>query len=119
VKYGGVSEEEALKFVTLNPAKLLRIDDRVGSLEVGKDADVVVWDDHPLSMYAQVQQTFVDGRRYFDVAEDEAKRAWMKSERARLTEAMQSPSISPEDRQMPAERIRPDYHCDTLTDENK
>lgn len=119
VKYGGVSEEEALKFVTLNPAKLLRIDDRVGSLEVGKDADVVVWDDHPLSMYAQVQQTFVDGRRYFDAAEDEAKRAWMKSERARLTEAMQSPSISPEDRQMPAERIRPDYHCDTLTDENK
>jgi hypothetical protein len=119
VKYGGVSEEEALKFVTLNPAKLLRIDDRVGSLEVGKDADLVVWDDHPLSMYAQVQQTFIDGCRYFDVAEDQAKRAWMKSERARLMEAMQSPDHASGEKRQPAERIRPDYHCDTLTDENK
>jgi imidazolonepropionase-like amidohydrolase len=119
VKYGGVSEEEALKFVTLNPAKLLRIDDRVGSLEVGKDADLVVWNDHPLSMYAQVQQTFIDGCRYFDVAEDQAKRAWMKSERARLMEAMQSPDHASGEKRQPAERIRPDYHCDTLTDENK
>lgn len=119
VKYGGVSEEEALKFVTLNPAKLLRIDDRVGSLEVGKDADLVVWDDHPLSMYAQVEQTFIDGCRYFDVAEDQAKRAWMKSERARLMEAMQSPDQASGEKRQPAERIRPDYHCDTLTDENK
>lgn len=120
VKYGGVSEEEALKFVTLNPAKLLRIDDRVGSLEVGKHADLVIWNDHPLSNYAQVQQTFVDGRRYFDVDADLAKREWMRAERARLMEAMQdhqAPADGP--KRKPTERIRPDYHCDTLTDENR
>ncbi len=120
VKYGGVSEEDALKFVTLNPAKLLHIDDRVGSLEPGKDADFVIWDDHPLSMYAQVRQTFVDGRRYFDWDEDQAKRTWMRTERARLMEAMQDlPSKPQEERRRPAERIRPEYHCETLTDENR
>ena len=61
VKYGGVSEEDALKFVTLNPAKLLHLDDRVGSLKVGKDADVVLWSDHPLSVYAKAEKTIIEG----------------------------------------------------------
>ena len=74
-----MSEEEALKFVTLNPAKLLRVDHRVGSLAVGKDADVVVWSDHPLSVYAQAEQTFVDGVKYFDLEDDAAKRDWMRA----------------------------------------
>ncbi|WP_438829873.1 amidohydrolase family protein [Aquimarina agarivorans] len=56
VKYGGVSEEDAWKFVTLNPAKLLHIDDRVGSIKVGKDADLVLWTDNPLSVYAKAEK---------------------------------------------------------------
>lgn len=118
VKYGGVSEEEALRFVTLNPAILLGIENRVGSLETGKDADLVIWNDHPLSISAVVQQTFIDGRRYFDRGEDQAKREWMQSERARLIQAMASQSGSGSKRQ-PTERMRPDYHCETLTDENR
>jgi N-acetylglucosamine-6-phosphate deacetylase len=69
VKYGGVAAEEALKFVTLNPARQLRIDDRVGSLEAGKDADLVVWSGRPLSSYSRCEQTWIDGRKYFDLAE--------------------------------------------------
>ena len=74
VKYGGISEEEALKFVTLNPAILLHVDHRTGSLVAGKDADVVVWSDHPLSMAARADMTFVDGIRYFDRTADAAAR---------------------------------------------
>ncbi len=66
VKYGGVPREEALKFVTLNPAKQLRIDDRVGSVEAGKDADLVVWSGDPLAITSRVEQTWIDGCRYFD-----------------------------------------------------
>lgn len=70
VKDGGVSEEEALKFVTLNPAIQLGIDDRVGSLEAGKDADFVIWSGDPLSTYSRCEQTWIDGARYFSVEED-------------------------------------------------
>jgi N-acetylglucosamine-6-phosphate deacetylase len=70
VKYGGVSPEEALKFVTLNPAKQLRIDDRVGSIEVGKDADLAVWSRQPLSTMTRCEQTWIDGRCYFSLEKD-------------------------------------------------
>ncbi|TLY32950.1 MAG: hypothetical protein E6K56_02110 [Ignavibacteria bacterium] len=66
VKYGGLSEEEALKFVTINPAKQLQIDKRAGSLEAGKDADFVLWSGDPLSTYSICEQTWIDGRKYFD-----------------------------------------------------
>lgn len=74
VKYGGVSESEALKFVTLNPAKQLRIDQWVGSLEPGKHADFVVWNRSPLSTLSACQQTWIDGRKYFDRDEDLVRR---------------------------------------------
>lgn len=74
VKYGGVPAEEALKFVTLNPAKQLRIDERVGSLEAGKDADVVVWSGPPLAITSRVEQTWIDGRCFFDLEEDRQMR---------------------------------------------
>lgn len=67
VKYGGVSEEEAWKFVTLNPAKLLHIDDKVGSIKVGKDADLVLWSDHPLSVYAKAEKTMIEGVIYYNI----------------------------------------------------
>jgi len=84
VKYGGVCEEEALKFVTLNPAKQLRIDHRVGSLEPGKDADFVIWSGSPLSTYSICEQTWIDGRKYFDIEEDKEMRKQVEAERARL-----------------------------------
>ncbi|RMF61911.1 MAG: amidohydrolase, partial [Calditrichaeota bacterium] len=86
VKYGGVPEEEALKFVTLNPAKQLRIDHRVGSLEVGKDGDFVIWSGHPLSTYSKCEQTWIDGRKYFDLQEDLQMRKAVLAERARLVQ---------------------------------
>ena len=70
IKYGGVEPMEALKFVTLNPAKQLRIDSRVGSLEVGKDADISVWSGSPLSTLSRCEQTWIDGRKYFDRNQD-------------------------------------------------
>ena len=70
IKYGSVPAVEAMKFVTLNPAKQLRIDDRVGSLEAGKDADFAVWSGPPMSVYSRCLQTWIDGRRYFDEQED-------------------------------------------------
>ena len=71
IKYGGLSEEEALKLVTLNPAIQLGIDKWVGSLEVGKDADFVIWSDHPLSTGAVCEQTWIDGIQYFSLDVDE------------------------------------------------
>ena len=74
VKYGPVSEEEAMKFVTINPAKLLKVDDRIGSIEIGKDADIVIWSGNPLSNFSRVEQTYVDGRKFFDRKNDEQLR---------------------------------------------
>jgi len=88
VKYGGLSEEQCLKMVTLNPAKMLHVDDRVGSLKVGKDGDVVLWSDNPLSIYAKALYTIVDGTVYFDRAKDSEKQKWVDAERARLIKKM-------------------------------
>ena len=74
VKYGGVPEDEAFKFVTLNPAIQLRLDDRVGSLEPGKDADFAIWSTNPLSTYSMCLETWIDGIRYFDREEDASLR---------------------------------------------
>ena len=84
IRYGGLTEEEALKLVTLNPAMQLGIDNRVGSIDVGKDADVVVWNAHPLSVYARVEQTFVDGELLFDRQADIARRTQLEAERKSL-----------------------------------
>lgn len=84
MKYGGVPEEEALKMITLNPAKQLGVDKRTGSIEVGKDADVAIWSGHPFSPYSFVETTMVDGEVFFDRAKDIARRAELKAERERL-----------------------------------
>jgi imidazolonepropionase-like amidohydrolase len=88
VKYGGVTEEEALKMVTLNPAKMLRVDEKVGSLKVGKDGDVVLWSDNPLSIYAKSLYTIVDGIIYFDRVKDEQMQKEVDAERLRLVRKM-------------------------------
>ncbi len=117
VKYGNVPEAEALKFVTLNPAKLLHLDDRTGSLKAGKDADLVIWSDHPLSIYAKAEATFVDGRRLFDVEEDKRLRRFITEERARLIQKMLDAGGGKGKK--PTERMPRHYHCDTLTEENR
>ena len=90
VKYGGVSEQEALKMVTLNPAKALHVADKVGSIKAGKDADVVLWSDNPLSIYAKSLYTIVDGTVYFDREKDAAMHKEVATERTRLTQKMLS-----------------------------
>jgi imidazolonepropionase-like amidohydrolase len=86
IRYGGLSREEALKMVTINPAIQLGIDKRVGSIDVGKDADLVIYNHDPLSAYAVVQKTLIDGRVYFDRARDVAERADREKETKTLTE---------------------------------
>ncbi len=90
VKYGGVPPEEAFKFVTLNPAKQLRIEHRVGSLEKGKDADFVIWNGSPLSSLSRAEQTWIDGRKYFDIELDREMQKANARERAELVQKILS-----------------------------
>ncbi len=84
VKYGGLTETEALSLVTINPAKQLMIDKRVGSLEVGKDADVLLYDGHPLSNFSKVLKVWIDGRKYFDRDQDIEERPQRETEKKAL-----------------------------------
>ena len=117
VKYGGVSEEEAWKFVTLNPAKMLHIDDKVGSIKVGKDADVVLWSENPLSVYAKAEMTFVDGIKYFDRNSEAEKRAAVKKEKARLVQKMLEEKKKGGKTQPVKYKEQHLYHCDHVHDE--
>jgi len=111
VRYGNVSEEEALKFVTLNPAKLLRIDNRVGSIKPGKDADLVMWSDHPLSTYAIAQQTYIDGICYFDIDRDVQLRLEIASERKRIMSKMQAATRKGDPAKSPSFQQKRIFHC--------
>ncbi|MDH3590426.1 MAG: amidohydrolase family protein [Planctomycetota bacterium] len=84
VKYGGVPREEALKFVTLNPAKQLKVDDRVGSIEAGKHADLALWSGDPLSTYSRCVATWVDGEKLYSEQQDKEHRAFIHKERRRI-----------------------------------
>jgi imidazolonepropionase-like amidohydrolase len=95
VKYGGVNELDALKLVTLNPAKLLHLDDRMGSIKVGKDADLVLWTDHPLSVYARASKTMVDGTIYFDEELDKKMKEQIDIERNRIISNILRESTQP------------------------
>ena len=88
IKYAGMSEEDALKMVTLNPAKMLHVADRVGSIKEGKDADLVIWSDHPLSIYAKSEKTIVDGAVVFDREVDAKLQVELKKEKQRLIQKM-------------------------------
>jgi len=88
IKYGGMSEEDALKMVTINPAKMLHVDNKVGSIKVGKDADLVLWSDNPLSIYANALTTIIDGTIYFDRDKDMELRKRNVAEKARLIQKL-------------------------------
>ena len=88
VKYGGISELEAWKMVTINPATLLHINNRVGSIKEGKDADLVLWNGHPLSIYSKAEKTLIEGVTYFDLEKDNQQRIAIKKERNMLINMM-------------------------------
>ena len=106
MKYGGVPEEEALKMITLNPAKQLGIDKRTGSIEQGKDADIAIWTAHPFSVYSRVDMTLIDGDVYFDRATDIQKRAEIAKEREALEklDMNKAPGTGGTSPRIPAER---------------
>lgn len=86
IKYGGLSREDALAMVTINPAKQLGVDNRVGSIETGKDADLVIYDKDPLSEFSKVQKVLIDGKKYFDRDQDVSGRTVSQAEKQKLLE---------------------------------
>lgn len=118
VKYGGVSEIEAWKMVTLNPAKLLHVDDRMGSIKVGKDADIVIWSDNPLSINAIVEQTIIDGTVFYDQELDKLLQQKNQEEKARIISKMLEASTNGNAKTQPfIKRKKGHYHCNTLGEE--
>ena len=114
VKYGGTSEEDAWKMVTLNPAKLLHIDDKVGSIKIGKDADLVLWSGNPLSIYTKAEKTIIEGTTYFDLKIDEQQRINIKNERNNLIQMMLKEKNKGVKTQPIIVKKKQDMHCDTL-----
>jgi imidazolonepropionase-like amidohydrolase len=111
MKYGNLTENEALRLVTLNPAIQLGIDDHVGSIEQGKDADLIIYNHDPLSVYAVVQKTIIDGQVYFDRQEDIAHRAALAKEKKDLLEKEENagkpaPKAAPEKEKNEAKKSR-------------
>lgn len=118
VKYGGVSEEDAWKFVTLNPAKLLHIDDRVGSIKVGKDADLVLWNAHPMSIYAKAEKTIIEGVTYFDLDRDQRIRRQITKEKMNLINQMMTAKNKGLKTQPIKKKEKDEMHCDYLDHAN-
>lgn len=114
VKYGELSEEEAWKFVTLNPAKMLHLDDRMGSIKEGKDADLVLWTEHPMSIYTKAKRVYIDGIPYFDADRDLQMRKQLGIERERIIAKM----LKAEKAGKPTQKVKAKkerlYECDTI-----
>lgn len=114
IKYGGMTEEEAWKMVTINPAKLLHIDNRVGSIKVGKDADLVLWNDHPMSIYAKAEKTIIEGITYFDLEKDLQNRSAIKKERTQLIKMMLNEKAGGKKMQKPRMSKKERMTCESL-----
>ncbi|MEX2182433.1 MAG: amidohydrolase family protein [Gemmatimonadaceae bacterium] len=95
MRYGGLTEDEALATITINGAWQVGLEARTGSIEVGKDADIGIWNGHPFSVYSRVERTIIDGETYFDRAQDAAARAAMATERAELERAEPNQAPAP------------------------
>jgi len=114
VEYGGISEADAWKMVTLNPAKLLHLDGRLGSIRSGKDADLVLWNANPLSIYARPEKTIIDGAVYFDLQGEDAKRDALQAERARIIQKMIASKAGGAPTQRPNFRRQRMWHCEDI-----
>ena len=117
IKYGALTETEAWKLVTLNPAKMLHIDHRVGSIKVGKDADVVLWNTNPLTIDAKPEKTIIDGVIYFDAARDLELRTQVAKEKERLIQKMLDLKKLGMPSQKAAIKEKKLYHCDDMEQE--
>lgn len=117
LKYGKMDEINALKMVTINPAKLLHLDDRMGSIKAGKDADVVLWSDHPLSIYAKPEMTLVDGIVYFSLEKDAERRTYIARERARLVQKMRDAKNGGSKTQQPKKKEKHYFECEDIIEE--
>ncbi len=118
VLYGNMSQEEAIKLVTINPAKQLKVDAYVGSIKVGKDGDFVIWNGNPLSTYSKVEQTWIEGRNYFSLAKDSAMRADIIAEKSALTQKVLKSGGGEKDRGDGGGFKRPEqeWHCEDVHD---
>lgn len=117
VKYGGMDPMEAWKMVTLNPAKLLHLDDRMGSLKDGKDADIVIWSDNPLSVKAIVEYTIVDGVILYDSKKDKILRTKNQKERARIINKMAADNKAGGNKREFKKKSKGHFHCNTIGEE--
>ena len=117
IKYGALTETEAWKLVTLNPAKMLHIDHRVGSIKVGKDADVVLWNTNPLTIDAKPEKTIIDGVIYFDSERDLELRKQIAKEKERLIQKMLDLKKLGMPSQKAAMKEKKLYHCDDMENE--
>ena len=115
--YASMDEVAAWKLVTLNPAKTLKVDSRVGSIKVGKDADLVLWSTNPLSIYAKAEQTYVDGVKFFDREEDVKMQDEVRKERARLIQKVLAAKKSGAPIQAVQRRGQRQYECEDDDDE--
>jgi imidazolonepropionase-like amidohydrolase len=117
IKYGGMSEVEAWKMVTLNPAKLLHLDNKLGSLKPGKDADIVLWDSNPLTTTAKVELTLIDGAVYYDQKKNELLQRRNEMEHARIVSKMLQSAEQGETTKSFVKKGKKHFHCDTLGEE--
>ncbi len=114
IKYGGMTELEAWKMVTINPAKLLHLDDRMGSIKEGKDADVVLWSGHPMSVYSKAEKTIIEGTTYFDLEKDKQQREAIKKERSELVKMMLEEKAGGAKTQGPKQSTKRNFVCESL-----
>ncbi|MBO0948154.1 amidohydrolase family protein [Fibrella forsythiae] len=114
VLYGGMTEEQAWKMVTLNPAKLLHLDSRMGSIKAGKDADLVLWNNNPLSIYARPEFTMIEGAIYYSRENDDKNRETMEADRARLIQKMMQAKSGGQSTVRPTMRRQRMWHCEDV-----
>lgn len=117
IKYGGMSEQDAWKMVTLNPAKMLHLDNRMGSVKIGKDADLVLWSDNPLSINAKVEYTIVDGEILYSQEQDVILQKRNETEKGRLISKMLESTEKGEVAKPFTKKRRRSFHCDTVGEE--
>jgi imidazolonepropionase-like amidohydrolase len=117
IKYGGLSEEDAWKLVTLNPAKLLHLDDKMGSIKAGKDADIVIWSDNPLSINAKVEMTLIDGEVLYDKTRDLEMRKKNQAEKARIVSKMLKSDENGKETKPFIKKKEKHFHCNTFGEE--
>lgn len=116
MKYGNMSAEDAWKLVTLNPAKLLHLDDKLGSFKIGKDADVVLWSANPLSIYAHPEKVIIESTIYFDYDNDKQMVKADDQKRNTLINMMLAAKNNGDKTRIPSKKEKVYFTCETVSD---